>query len=181
MTFLHGTKSPSIDHRYEIDLELLSGKLHLAPLGNPSQILDIGTGTGIWVTEIESLYPNAHIIGTALNLVQPMFTPILPNVRFDTGDAEKNWVYKDILYIHMRNLAECIKSWDQVISSAYRCTAPGGVVELWEMEMIGVSDDGIVGEAFSKWLGLLKDGLATVGCETTTWELIQESRRKLSW
>lgn len=39
--------------------------------------------------------------------------------------------------------------------------------------MIGVSDDGIVGEAFSKWLGLLKDGLATVGCETTTWELIQ--------
>lgn len=26
----------------------LEGKLHLAPLGRPQNILDIGTGSGIW-------------------------------------------------------------------------------------------------------------------------------------
>ena len=32
----------------EIMLQLLDGKLTKAPLSEPKQILDIGTGTGIW-------------------------------------------------------------------------------------------------------------------------------------
>ncbi|KAK5698389.1 hypothetical protein LTS12_028504 [Elasticomyces elasticus] len=32
-------------HMYNVTLD---GKLHLAPLQNPQEILDIGTGTGIW-------------------------------------------------------------------------------------------------------------------------------------
>jgi methylase of polypeptide subunit release factors len=30
---------------------LLQGKLHLAPLDNPQEVLDLGTGTGIWAIE----------------------------------------------------------------------------------------------------------------------------------
>lgn len=32
-------------HMYYLTLD---GKLHLAPLKNPQEILDVGTGTGIW-------------------------------------------------------------------------------------------------------------------------------------
>lgn len=32
-------------HMYHLTLD---GKLHLAPLKNPQEILDVGTGTGIW-------------------------------------------------------------------------------------------------------------------------------------
>jgi ubiquinone/menaquinone biosynthesis C-methylase UbiE len=38
----------------------LDGKLHLAPIGpNPQNVLDIGTGTGIWAIEFgEFLFPS---------------------------------------------------------------------------------------------------------------------------
>lgn len=50
---------------------LYGGRLHLAPLVDPKMILDIGTGTGIWVMEMADLYPECTIIGTDLSPVQP--------------------------------------------------------------------------------------------------------------
>jgi methylase of polypeptide subunit release factors len=35
-------------------LLLLCQSLHLAPIRNPHEILDIGTGTGIWAIDSES-------------------------------------------------------------------------------------------------------------------------------
>lgn len=41
-----------LDIVHHIGLLLLSNKLHLAPIGDhPHQILDIGTGTGIWAID----------------------------------------------------------------------------------------------------------------------------------
>jgi methylase of polypeptide subunit release factors len=34
---------------HEIMLGIVGGKLHVAPVKDPQRILDIGTGTGIWV------------------------------------------------------------------------------------------------------------------------------------
>lgn len=36
------------DLAHHMYLMTLEGKLHLAPLENPQNILDVGTGTGIW-------------------------------------------------------------------------------------------------------------------------------------
>lgn len=37
---------------------LLDGELHLAPVGeNPQNILDVGTGTGIWAIEMAEYDP----------------------------------------------------------------------------------------------------------------------------
>jgi hypothetical protein len=48
-------KGPNDEHSNDLQdlahhmyLMTLEGKLHLAPLDNPHNILDIGTGTGIW-------------------------------------------------------------------------------------------------------------------------------------
>ncbi|KAI9733434.1 MAG: hypothetical protein M1834_003518 [Cirrosporium novae-zelandiae] len=49
----------------------LDGKLHLAPLSNPSRILDIGTGTGIWAIEAADMYPSAEVVGNDLSPIQP--------------------------------------------------------------------------------------------------------------
>ena len=36
----------------------LDGKLHLAPIGtNPQNVLDVGTGTGIWAVEFGKTSP----------------------------------------------------------------------------------------------------------------------------
>ena len=46
-----------LDLHHEIFLQLLEGELYKAPIGqHPQQILDIGTGTGIWAIDMADKY-----------------------------------------------------------------------------------------------------------------------------
>jgi hypothetical protein len=60
------------------------GALHLAPLHMLREILDLGTGSGIWVIDMADKYPSAVVIGTDLSPMQPSLVP--PNVRFEVDD-----------------------------------------------------------------------------------------------
>lgn len=42
------------DMKHAMILNLCNGRLHYAPLKNPQNILDVGTGTGIWSIDSES-------------------------------------------------------------------------------------------------------------------------------
>ena len=74
------------NHLFHLTLE---GKLFLAPIDRKAlhNVLDIGTGTGIWAVEFADLYPEAKVTGTDLSAVQPEFVP--PNVSFEICDAEE--------------------------------------------------------------------------------------------
>jgi hypothetical protein len=67
---------------------MLKGKLYLAPVPTPQRVLDVGTGTGIWVIEfgmnpclimskpILTLFratqnPSADVLGIDLSPIQP--------------------------------------------------------------------------------------------------------------
>lgn len=43
------------DMKHAMIINLCNKKLHFAPLKNPQQVLDIGTGTGIWAVDSERL------------------------------------------------------------------------------------------------------------------------------
>jgi SAM-dependent methyltransferase len=127
---------------------LCAGQLHFAPIGeHPQEILDIGTGTGIWA--IESMYeiffmedqvgpsygspkmltmaaylvgdqfPSAKVVGVDLSPIQPSWVP--PNVRFLVDDIESPWVYprNHFDYIHMRNTVMAIKDWPKLLRRAF--------------------------------------------------------------
>ena len=50
----------------------LGNKIYLSPIGDkPANILDIGTGTGIWAIEMADAFPSATIVGTDLSPTQP--------------------------------------------------------------------------------------------------------------
>ena len=42
---------------------IFGGELHLAPLKDPKNVLDLGTGTGIWAIDFADQYPAAAILG----------------------------------------------------------------------------------------------------------------------
>lgn len=72
----------------------LNAKLHLAPLHESKQILDVGTGTGIWAMEMAELYPQAQVTGTALSPIQPVeLTP--ENCFFKVDDATLEWTWDE--------------------------------------------------------------------------------------
>jgi 2-polyprenyl-3-methyl-5-hydroxy-6-metoxy-1,4-benzoquinol methylase len=46
---------------------LLNDQLHLSPLADtPTDILDLGTGTGVWCIDMADKYPSATVIGVDL-------------------------------------------------------------------------------------------------------------------
>ncbi|EME87174.1 uncharacterized protein MYCFIDRAFT_84230 [Pseudocercospora fijiensis CIRAD86] len=52
----------------------LDGKLHLCPPDDPKQVLDVGTGTGIWCIETADKYPECEVIGTDLRFLMGSIT-----------------------------------------------------------------------------------------------------------
>jgi len=115
-------------------VKMLCGQLHFAPIGeHPHEILDIGTGTGIWSIEMGDQFPAANILGVDLSPIQPEWVP--PNVRFMVDDIESPWLhprnYFD--YIHSRHTVMAIKDWPKLMRRSLEHLRPGGWFEMQEV------------------------------------------------
>jgi SAM-dependent methyltransferase len=111
---------------------LLGGELYNAPIQSPQNILDLGTGTGIWALDIAEYVtrspsslilhpcmparltpdyrksPGAHVIGNDISPIQPGW--VAPNIEFIVEDFEGPWEYESNYFdfIHARCLAGCV-------------------------------------------------------------------------
>jgi ubiquinone/menaquinone biosynthesis C-methylase UbiE len=96
----------------------LGGALYLAPVGEPANVLDIGTGTGIWAIEFAAEHPTSNVIGSDLSLIQPTDPPV-NNVSFVREDAEEDdWYYGlKFDYIHLRGTVTCFTHPEKVIAN----------------------------------------------------------------
>jgi SAM-dependent methyltransferase len=105
---------------------LLGGELYNAPItSSPQNILDLGTGTGIWAMDISEYgessilhlcmpvrltpddrkFPGAHVIGNDISPIQPNW--VAPNIEFILEDFETEWQFErnHFDFIHARCLA----------------------------------------------------------------------------
>ncbi|CAH0046699.1 unnamed protein product [Clonostachys solani] len=155
------------DMKHAMVVHLCDGKLHFAPLDNPQNILDIGTGTGIWAIDMGDEFPEAEILGIDLSPIQTPWVP--PNVRFMVDDAEAEWVQapNSLDYIHIRNMTAAIRDWPALLSRAYEALKPGGWIELQELCLELKCDDGSLkpDNKLQEWLGLVRKGLMTFGVD----------------
>lgn len=173
--------SPTIERRYRSDVPYLLPKdlgegdrlnfqhyalrqalkgNYVAPLGKDiQQILDVGSGTGIWGHEIAHQFPQARIFGLDIESPQTVTltakaVPPPMNYHFLQGDILAGLPFPEPVFdfTHQRLLIFAIpaEKWPFVISELVRVTRSGGWIELIELE--GFYNMGPVMEQANSWL-----------------------------
>ncbi|TGZ77511.1 S-adenosyl-L-methionine-dependent methyltransferase [Ascodesmis nigricans] len=142
------TEQDRLDMAHHLQLLILGGALHMAPVPpNPPNVLDVGTGTGIWALDFGELHQGSAVIGVDQMPIQTTWT--WPNVKFEVDDIEKEWTWKKnkFDFIHMRHLATSIRNWPYLFQQMYDHAAPGAWVEISEHTLDELyCDDGSVPE-----------------------------------
>ncbi|MCJ1306422.1 hypothetical protein MMC25_000064 [Agyrium rufum] len=159
-----------LDLQHHVWRMTLAGALYISPLATPpANVLDVGTGTGIWAIEFAEEHPNSHVLGTDLSPIQPNFVP--PNCNFIVDDAESDWVFeKKFDFIHGRMLCMGIHDWSRYFRQCWEHCKPGGWIEVQEICPPMRCDDGSLGpdDAFMKWSDMVVEASAMVGIDTSS-------------
>ncbi|RKF73576.1 Secondary metabolism regulator LAE1 [Golovinomyces cichoracearum] len=169
------------DMKHAMMVNLCGSRLHFAPIGkNPQNVLDIGTGTGIWAVEMGDLYPGANILGVDLSPIQPEWVP--PNVTFMVDDVESPWLkprdYYD--YIHARHTVMAIRDWPQLLQRAYDHLKPGGWIELQEIHHYPQSNDESMPANYlvTQYWELINEALTVLGIDFNATQLLEHRMRE---
>ncbi|KAH7253806.1 S-adenosyl-L-methionine-dependent methyltransferase [Fusarium redolens] len=149
-----------LDLQHNLFLLTFDDKLGLAPPNSPGakvkHVLDIGTGTGIWAIDYADEHPES----------QTCMADVPPNVNFVIDDIEDEWTYSQPFdYIHSRVMTSCIADWGDYLAKCFNNLAPGGYVEIQEVDINIKSDDGSLSpdNIMLKSLALLKEASVMFG------------------
>lgn len=161
------------------------------------QVLDVGTGTGLWAIDFGDKYPSACVLGTDLSPIQPSWVP--PNVSFQIDDCTQEWTFppNSFDFIHIRWLFGSIIDWDALYREAFNALKPGGWIESHEASTQFSSDDGTMredsamaqfgkffaegGKKLGRSMTVLEDGVQRRGIEAAGFVDIHEESFKVSF
>ena len=114
---------------------------YIAPLANPTGILDIGCGTGRWAHEMAIAFPQTKVFGLDIYAEQTQPEAVVPqNYRFVKGNVLEELPFPDMTFdfVHQRflHVAIPVTKWPHVIAELKRVTRLGGWVELAESDQV---------------------------------------------
>ncbi|CAK7275095.1 hypothetical protein SEPCBS57363_006504 [Sporothrix epigloea] len=141
-----------------------SSGLHSAPLRSDQhlRILDLGTGTGLWVVEMADHYAGrCEVWGVDLAPFQPQLIP--SNAKFQRLDIETDWQLGTGSWdlIHIRCLNGAVRSWPNLYTTVHKHLIPGiGHIEHLEIDWKPL--DG-AGPHLVKWSQTLLDCMDRCG------------------
>ncbi|KAI9595829.1 S-adenosyl-L-methionine-dependent methyltransferase [Syncephalis fuscata] len=115
----------------------MGGALHNVPLTNPRRIVDIGSGTGVWIKDMANKFPDTQCYGIDIDIEVSKHN-VMPNCKFIQRDVFEGLPFaeKSVDYIHQQlfNIVTRKEQWPQLCADYYRALVPGGQVEFAEFD-----------------------------------------------
>ena len=143
------------------------GNHYLAPISPDTRtILDVGSGTGIWVMDMAQQFPRAHVIG--VDIAFTSLPQTLPNTcLFAQADILQGLPFPacQFDFTHQRLLVGAIPAahWPGVVRELIRVTRPQGWIELLE---VGITVHN-AGEATARLLSWVRETSQARGIDMT--------------
>lgn len=106
-------------------LKMFDDKPYIAPIETPQNIIDLGTGTGLWASFIADWFDGEegrhYATVKAVDLAPQTESSVQPNLEFEVDDITKDWA-SNILYdlVHIRLLWGVIDDWSKVYAESFR-------------------------------------------------------------
>ncbi|KAI5464314.1 S-adenosyl-L-methionine-dependent methyltransferase [Mariannaea sp. PMI_226] len=152
---------------HSLFVNLLDGQLHLSPLEKPRSVLDLGTGVGRWPLCMGHEYKNASIVGLDISPHQTSYLPA--NVSFLIDDVEATWpnAPESLDFVFSRNMATAIRDWKSLFAEAFQAIAPGGWLEVQDIQWIFTCRDGSIPNHWAPCLffNKVREGLLNLGID----------------
>jgi ubiquinone/menaquinone biosynthesis C-methylase UbiE len=143
---------------------LLHPDVH-ASLSTDAQILDAGTGTGVWALELASRLPPT-VTFTCTDISTRLFPKTSPaNVMFTQASTldplPQEWTARfDLIHQRLMMVAFRVPEWKECISNFYAALKPGGILLLMEA---GATDYGPPESATARAWGVANEMMITRG------------------
>ncbi|OHW97884.1 TAM domain methyltransferase [Colletotrichum incanum] len=121
----------------------LGHKLCLCPknVGTAKNVLDAGTGTGLWAIDYADAHPEAKVVGVDLSSIQPKWIP--PNLSWEMDDLEMDWTWPQRFdFIFARMLVGSLCDYQDFVNKAFANLEPGGYLEMQDLCFPYLCDDG---------------------------------------
>lgn len=156
-----------LDLQHHLFLLTFEDRLYLSPAGTGGHklhnVLDVGTGTGLWALDFADEHPETDVVGVDLSPIQSDFVP--PNLTFQIDDLEETWTWDTKFdFIYSRMMTSSFADWPRFFQQCYDNLNPGGWLELADIHPI-TSDDGTLKEDSSakQWVTKLLEGTKMIG------------------
>ena len=151
-----------LEMQHELFFRLFGGKLFQALIHNPQNVLDLGTGTGIWAIDFADNHPESDALGVDVSPIQRKWVP--PNCRFEIFDYNQTWTFPKQDFVFIRLPFGSITHLRSFLEQVFDCLQPGGWFEIQDI-CPPTCDDGTIPEDsnFQVWINKWCEGYYALG------------------
>lgn len=136
----------AIDMLHQVTVALEAARenpYYYSPLApNAKNIIDLGTGTGVWPVDVADAFSNLTVYG--VDLYPPPQSWLPPNCILEVDDISKPWIWSQKFdLVHIRYLLGSFndRDWERVYAEAFKNLNPGGWIEQLEVDTHFLCDD----------------------------------------